>query len=177
MFKNNMGDSLLIVLSASEAMTKRYLSWVNIVTLMTGPRYPVQYPLLLRRHLEMHYCSRCGEYIYFPHHRNPVQHVHYSKQKKLRYIPLLLKRVLIHRNHNMVEWERHFPKVLSFQLRMESKKVCFWRNRKIPASMIWSLPEWNFFYPEHTIDPSSFLLKRLLQYPPDKDPLWVPNSL
>lgn len=133
---------------------------------------------MIRKQLEERYCPECGEYIYNPFRRRKIQHFHHL-QKKHKFVPLLQKRVLIHPHNQLVEWTRHFPKVM--KLMTLERDIFFYKNFKpqfihrIPAVRMWTIDEWN------TLHPTIYIWKedciQRIQYTKDMDCLFTPDLI
>jgi len=106
--------------------------------------------IALKTQLRGRYCERCGEYIFNPYPQRKIKHYHVGKHFK--YQPIIKKRILIHPNLHLVEWERRFPRVMRFNL---SPEEIFYGSMKssfrILAHRMWSVDEWNIHYPDTPI--------------------------
>lgn len=133
---------------------------------------------MIRKQLEERYCPECGEYIYNPFRRRKIRHFHHLR-KKHRFVPLLEKRILIHPHNQLVEWTRHFPKVM--KLLILERDVFFYKSFKpqfihrIPAVRMWTIDEWN------TLHPTIYIWKhdciQRIQYTKHIDCLFTPDLI
>lgn len=132
----------------------------------------------IRRHLDEHYCQRCGEYIYNPYTRRKIRHYH-SSQYQQRYHPILYKRLVIRPQSHMVEWTRHFPHVLRLVLSKDEIRVglCKILSKRIMAYRLWSVEEWNLFYPSLNVGEAGLvcLSETTTKSKKDQDVLFVPD--
>lgn len=126
----------------------------------------------VRNHLDQHYCSTCGEYIYNPYVRRKIRHYHAIKYRQ-RYNPILNQRLLIRPQSRMIEWTRRFPHVLRLVLSM--KQISSGHTKILPrrtmSCRLWTIQEWNLFYPSLLVRETGLL--HLDKHDPDI--LFVPD--
>jgi len=135
-------------------------------------KIPTDYTLI-RNHLDRHYCSTCGEYIFHRFSKRRVLH-HHNRYKN-RYIPLLYKRIRIYTKLELVVWERYNPFVLRLRpSRGESVSGILSRcGRRLPSVYQWTIDEWDFLYPFLSIGHDNIYFR--LHNRQVEDPLFVPD--
>lgn len=99
---------------------------------------------MIQKHLDKHYCSICGEYIYshFPQRENFHHHHAYYPRK---FESTFMKRVKIFPKLNVVVLERLNPNV--GLLPKKNMNYISIRSKKLVSLRIWSIDEWNAIYP------------------------------
>ena len=131
---------------------------------------------IVRKQLEERYCPKCGEYIYNPFRQRKIRHYHHALPR-YRFNTLPQKRLLIHARHQLVEWTRHFPRVM--RLIISEDDLFFYRGIKphfvhrIPSLRMWTIDEWNTLHPDIPIFKYDCL--RRIQHPINLDVLWSPD--
>lgn len=114
---------------------------------------------VIRKQLDERYCSRCGEYMYNPFTKRKIRHYHHPR----KYINLLTRRLRIHPRTHLVEWTRHFPRVM--RIIHSSTDIFFYGavkprfSKRIPSLRMWSIDEWNVMYPKLYIQEEEGLLR------------------
>lgn len=139
---NNDRDNELLVTSR----------WRVLSFLGNGlPDIPYWLSFHIRNHLHEHYCHQCGEYIYNPHPNRRVRHYHYSYRERFNY--LMYERVHVHHKSQLMEWTRHFPRVLRLILTRDEIEygMIKVRSNRMLAYRLWSIDEWNMFYPLYSV--------------------------
>lgn len=131
---------------------------------------------IIRNQLSTRYCPECGEYIYNPFKRRRIRHYHRLLRVN-KYQNISHQRIIIHPNHQLVEWTRRNPSVM--KLLINDDDIYFYNNMKpcfihrIPAVRMWTIDEWNTLYPNYAISKTDCLKRLGLLC--GTDPLWTPD--